>query len=78
MRTFTLSQDNQKDNWKLVNDQTGRTVQRWETKAEATAGGVLEAAVGSEGGSVRIQLENGRYQEERTYPGTADPRKSRG
>lgn len=28
--------------------------------------------------SVRIHKENGQIQEERTYPGSADPRSSRG
>jgi len=35
-------------------------------------------AVGSGGGSVKIQKKNGRIQEERTYPGSADPKKSPG
>jgi hypothetical protein len=29
-------------------------------------------------GSVKIEKLNGRYQEERTFPRSADPRKSKG
>lgn len=56
----------------------GRTVSSFDTKEEATKGGVLKRAVGSDGGSVKIQKDNGRFQEERTYPGSKDPRRSRG
>ena len=57
--------------------QTGKVVRSWDTKAKATKGGVLERAVGGEG-SVKIQKENGRFQEERTFPRSEDPRKSKG
>ncbi len=60
------------------NDATDRTVKVFETKGEATKGGVLEKAVGKEGGSVKIQKENGRFQEERTYPRSRDPKSSKG
>jgi len=72
---YTLKHDDKKDNWALQQDKTGRTVKTFDTKTEATKGRVLENAVG---GSVRIQKENGRIQEERTYPGSADPKKSPG
>ncbi|MCA9280905.1 MAG: DUF2188 domain-containing protein [Phycisphaeraceae bacterium] len=75
---YTLSKDVKRDDWALRNDATNRVVQRFDTKAEATAGGALEKAVGSAGGSVKIQKENGRYQEERTYPGSRDPKRSPG
>lgn len=41
-------------------------------------GGVLERAVGTAGGLVKIQKENGRFQGERTYPGSLDPQRSKG
>ena len=75
---YTLTYDEKKENWALEQDRTGRVVRRFETKQEATAGGVLEDAVGSAGGSVKIQKENGRFQEERTYPRSKDPRESKG
>jgi Uncharacterized protein conserved in bacteria (DUF2188) len=75
---YTLSYDEKKQDWALRQDITGRTVRRFETKNEATRGEVLENAVGAAGGSVKIQKENGVYQEERTYPRSKDPRQSRG
>jgi hypothetical protein len=75
---FTLSKNEKKDTWDLKNDASNRTVKSFDTKAEATKGGALERAVGSAGGSVKIQKEKGTFQEERTYPGAADPKKSPG
>ena len=75
---FTLDKNERTDRWQLTNDQTNRVVKRFETKADATAGGALKRAVGPEGGSVKIQKENGRFQEERTYPRSRDPKRSKG
>lgn len=75
---FTLSKDDKRDDWKLTNDTTNRVQRRFDTKEDATKGGALEKAVGSNGGSVKIQKENGRIQEERTYPRDKDPRESKG
>ena len=75
---FTLEKNEKKDSWDLTNDKTNRTVRSFDTKDHATKGGVLERTVGSAGGSVKIQKENGRFQEERTYPGSRDPKSSKG
>ena len=75
---FTLTKNEKKDTWDLVNDKTDKVVKRFETKAEATKGGVLEKAVGKAGGSVKIQKEDAKFQEERTYPQSADPKSSKG
>jgi hypothetical protein len=75
---YTLSHDDKKDRWVLVNDETNRTKAAFGTKADATKRGVLEGALGRAGGSVKIQKQNGRLQEERTFPGSKDPRASRG
>ena len=75
---FTLAFDEKKDKWTLRNDRTNRVEQSFGTKGRAMSGGVLKRAVGRAGGSVKIQKENGRFQEERTYPGKRDPRKSKG
>lgn len=75
---YTVSKDERKDDWVLRNDQTGRVEKRTDTKAEMTKGGVIERVVGSNGGSVRIQKEDGKYQEERTYPSSRDPRRTKG
>lgn len=75
---YTLTHNKKKDRWDLTNDRTDKVVKTFETKADATKGGVLERAVGQEGGSVKIQKSDGKFQEERTYPGSADPGKSKG
>lgn len=46
--------------------------------SEQFLGGALERAVGPRGGSVKIQKETGRIQEERTYPREPDPARSKG
>lgn len=63
--------------WVLSKDSSGQVVKRFDTKAKATAGGALRQAVGGVG-SVKIQKLNGRIQEERTYPRSADPKRSKG
>ena len=75
---FTLEKNEKKGTWDLSNDKSNRVVKSFEVKSDATKGGVLEKAVGAQGGSVKIQKENGRFQEERTYPGSADPPQSKG
>ena len=78
LKKFTLNYNEKKESWDLENDKTNKVVKRFDTKEEATERGVLREAVGKEGGSVKIQKENGRFQEERTYPKSADPRNSKG
>lgn len=75
---YTLTHNEKKDRWDLEADTTGRVVKTFDTKGDATKGGVLERAVGGAGGSVKIQRADGEFQEERTYPGSADPKKSPG
>jgi len=74
---FTLDYNEKKEKWDLTNDATDRTVKSFGTKEQATRGGVLKRAVGGHG-SVKIQKVNGKFQEERTYPRSADPKRSPG
>ena len=75
---YTLSHDENKDDWVLREDGAPRAKRRFESKADATAGGALRDALGGAGGSVKIQKKDGKYQEERTYPRSRDPKKSPG
>ncbi len=75
---FTLTYNEKKETWDLENDKTDRVVKRFSIKEDAMAGGVLKKAVGEGGGSVKIQKMNDKFQEERTYPGEADPSESKG
>lgn len=77
LRKYTLSQ-NDSGRWNLKNDSSNRTVHTFKTKQNATKGGVMKKLLGKEGGSVKIQKENGRIQEERTYPRSKDPKSSKG
>lgn len=77
LRKHTLSR-NDSGRWVLRNDATNRIVHIFKTKQNATKGGVMKKLLGKEGGSVKIQKENGRIQEERTYPRKKDPRSSKG
>ncbi|RUV21760.1 DUF2188 domain-containing protein [Mesorhizobium sp. M7A.F.Ca.MR.245.00.0.0] len=76
--TYTLSFDLKKQDWKLHKDGADRATKRFETKAAATAGGVLSSAIGKDGGSVRIEKKRGGYEEERTFPRDRDPKKTPG
>ncbi len=78
LRKLTLSFDKKDEAWKLKVDKTDHTLKTFEAKADATKGGVLAKVLGKQGGSVKIEKEKGGYQEERTYPRSADPRESKG
>ena len=75
---YTLEYNEGKERWDLEKDKTNKIIKSFGTKEDATAGGVLKRAVGKNGGSVKIQKENGKFQEERTYPKSADPKSSIG
>ena len=75
---FTLTFNEKKERWDLTKDGTDRPKVTFETKADAIKGGVLAKAVGNAGGSVKIQKVDGGFQEERTFPRAADPKKSPG
>lgn len=75
---YTLSHNDGRNRWELRQDKTNNFVKAFDTKAEATAGGTLSKALGQSGGSVKIQKISGGYQEERTFPRSADPKKSKG
>ena len=66
------------DQW--VGESGGRTVPgtRAPRKDEAVRNTARVARAGSQPVTVKIHKENGRIQEERTYPGKADPRRSKG
>lgn len=75
---YTLEFNEKKERWELENDKTNRVVKSYPTKGDATAGGALRKALGGDGGSVKIQKQDGRFQEERTFPRSKDPGESKG
>lgn len=64
------------DDWRLEKAGSNRAVVKESTKAEAVQ--KSRQYVGEKGGSMRIHKENGQIQEERTYPRSKDPRKTKG
>lgn len=75
---FDLARNKETKRWELTGQGSDKAVKSFRTKEAATKAGALENALGEEGGSVRIKKLNGRIQEERTYPGSKDPKKSPG
>ncbi len=67
-----------RDGW--AGESGGRTVPNTKaaTKAEAIKRVAAAAKKDSQPVSVRIHKGDGTFQEERTYPRSADPRKSKG
>ena len=75
---YTLTYDDSTRRWALEDDRTGEVCEEFESKDEAVRGGGLARAMGPEGGSVKIKDRDGRFEEERTFPRTADPRRRAG
>lgn len=63
--------------WKLTKEGNERATKTFETKEEAIKKSA-DYLKSNEGGSLKIHLEKGKIQEERTYPKSADPKKSKG
>ena len=75
---YTLEYDKRKKKWVLESDKTDRSIKTFNTKEQATAGGVLRRVLGEDGGSVKIRKLDGKFQEERTFPRSKDPKESKG
>ncbi|MEO5953218.1 MAG: DUF2188 domain-containing protein [Chloroflexia bacterium] len=76
--SYHLTRDKKRGGWQLEKAGSDRATARYATKAEALKGEALRSAVGRDGGSVKIHKQDGRIQQERTYPGGRDPRSSKG
>ena len=77
LHRFTLKRNKTDGGWELK-DQTGQVITTFRRKTDALAGGRLEKMLGKKGGTVRIHKQDGRFEEERTYPRSRDPRASPG
>jgi hypothetical protein len=75
---YTLEFDEKKDKWALEKDRSDKVLKTFDTKELATQRGALRKALGTDGGSVKIQTKNGNFQEERTFPKSRDPKSSKG
>lgn len=74
--TFHLTK--KEGEWRLERAGSDRVIRAFDRKSDALKAGVLKDAVGLAGGSVRIHKENGRIQQERTYPRGKDPKDIKG
>lgn len=70
--------DVEKQGKEWVAKSSGQTVAKAPTKVEAVKKTASVAKSDPQAVTVKIHKENGRIQEERTYPRKADPRKSKG
>lgn len=61
-----------------VAESNGRKVAGGGTKAEVVKAAAAKARSSKDPTSLRIHKQDGKLQEERTYPRSADPRKSKG
>lgn len=75
---YHLTHDPKADKWRLEKEGATLAAALFDKKSDATAGGALSGAIGKAGGSVRIHKLDGKIQEERTYPRSADPKTSKG
>ncbi len=73
---YTLHKDKKTDKWRLEREGSDRAKRTYGTKEVALKN--LRKDVGQSGGSVRIRKTDNTIQEERTYPRSKDPRKSKG
>ncbi len=74
LKKFHVTKKN--DEWRMEAAGSNRAVVRAPTKAEAIQ--KVQNYMKTHEGSVRIHKEDGRIQEERTYPRSKDPRGSKG
>jgi hypothetical protein len=78
LRRYTVTKNKKGAGWVLKDDKTKRVKHTFRTKANSKKGGVVEALIGQNGGSVRFENQDGGFDEERTYPGSKDPKRSKG
>lgn len=76
MKDYHLSKEG--EDWKLKKEHAERSTAVFADLTKAQA--VREAAklLADSGSSLKIHKLNGRIQEERTYPRSADPKRSKG
>ncbi len=66
------------DQWKLTGEGNQKATKVFEGNKQDAIKESAEFLKNNQGGSLKIHLENGRIQEERTYPKSKDPKQSEG
>ncbi len=78
LRALTLGYNEDRRRWDLTDDASDRVVRSFATKRGATQEGVFDRMFNTKPASIRIETQHGRIQEERTYPRSRDPKRSKG
>lgn len=78
LKKYEVGYDRKSENWKLREQGSAKVIAESGTKADLVIGGKLAQLLRGEGGSVRIKKMDNKIQEERTYPRSKDPSKSKG
>lgn len=76
MKNYHLTKDG--ENWKLQRENTSRATASFEGLNKADAIRRSADILADSNSSLKIHKTDGTIQEERTYPRSADPRKSKG
>lgn len=76
MNNYHITKSKTGAGWDLKKEGGDRASLKADTKAEIVK--ATSEFLQGKGGSVKIHKENGQIQEERTYPRSADPKKSPG
>ena len=66
------------DQWKLTGEGNQKASKAFDGNKQDAIKQSAEFLKNNQGGSLKIHLENGRIQEERTYPKSNDPKQSKG
>ncbi|NYS80124.1 DUF2188 domain-containing protein [Halomonas glaciei] len=74
MDKYDISKDDK--GWRFGKEGSDRALRRADTKADATD--KMRDYMKDKEGSVKIRKQDGTYQEERTYPRSSDPRRTKG
>ncbi|WP_108468974.1 DUF2188 domain-containing protein [Polynucleobacter difficilis] len=78
LKKYEVGYDRKAENWKLKEQGSSKVIAESGIKAGLVTGGKLAQLLRGEGGSVRIKKMDNKIQEERTYPRSKDPQKSKG
>jgi hypothetical protein len=76
MDSYHITFDKDKSIWQLKKEGGARSLKKAETKSGIMT--IMKDYMSNKKGSVKIHKKDGKIQEERTYPRSADPRKSKG
>ncbi|MFS8173266.1 DUF2188 domain-containing protein [Vreelandella titanicae] len=74
MDNYHITKDG--DDWKFTKEDGKRAIKKSDTKADAIKH--MQDYMTDREGSVKIHKQDGKFQEERTYPRSSDPHESKG